>query len=156
MAALDSNPAFITQLVGQVDVGEEVRSNGRQRLYLGFDFSLLNQFHLPQEHMFTLKVYIFNQVFLKGEKITELVVVFSLTSLRHSGCLVKYGLLRRLASLHSSLLVRGRRTFCGTHNLKHATLISPTRVCLEANTRVNLYKLQLNIHCKTVTATTCT
>lgn len=50
---MGSDPAFVTQLVGQVDVGEEVRSNGRQRLYLGFDFSLLNQFHLPQQDMFT-------------------------------------------------------------------------------------------------------
>lgn len=50
---MGSDPAFVAQLVGQVDVGEEVRSNGRQRLYLSFDFSLLNQFHLPQEDMFT-------------------------------------------------------------------------------------------------------
>lgn len=48
MAAVSSNPASIKQLVGQVDAGEEVRSNGCQGLYFSLDLSLLHQFHLQQ------------------------------------------------------------------------------------------------------------
>lgn len=41
-----------------------------------------------------------------------------LTSFCHCGWLVRYGLLRRLSSLFSSLLVRGIRASPGTRNLK--------------------------------------
>lgn len=81
---MGSDPAFVTQLVGQVDVGEEVGSNGRQRLYLGFDSSLLNQFHLPQEDMFTLWVLFIIRIFIKVKR-SQSWLAFSLTSLLHSG-----------------------------------------------------------------------
>lgn len=68
-------------------------------------------------------VIIFTTFLHKGEEAG----VFPLTSLFHPGWLLKYGLLRRLASLHSSLLVRGRRTSCGTRNLEYTTSISPTQ-----------------------------
>lgn len=46
----------------------------------------------------------------------------SLTSVFQSGWWAKYGLLRRLFSLLSSLFVRGIRASSGTRNLKNATL----------------------------------
>ena len=49
MSALHSYPASVTQLVGQVDAGEEIRSNACQGLYFSLDLSLLHQFHLQQE-----------------------------------------------------------------------------------------------------------
>lgn len=50
--------------------------------------------------------------------------LYLLTSFFQSGWLVKYGLLRRLLSLLSSLLVRGIRTLSGTRSLQNEKLIS--------------------------------
>ena len=49
MAALPSYPASIAQLVGEVDAGEEVRANSRERLDLSFYFVLSHQVHLQQD-----------------------------------------------------------------------------------------------------------
>lgn len=46
-----SQPASISKLIGQIDVGKEVRSNGGQGLYFSLNFILLHQFHLKQKHI---------------------------------------------------------------------------------------------------------